>query len=109
MLYIVSAVLLYLIICVSAPFWDRYWFEAEMSAAAVYGTKHDIDEARRMLEEKAADRGIDLEEAEVEMSKDQHTVSIVVAYPDAITAFGMTLKTLEFVIEVTVYETEQIM
>jgi hypothetical protein len=95
---------------VSAPFWDRYWFEAEMSEAAVYGTKHDIDEARRMLEEKAADRGIDLEEAEVEMSKDQHnTVSIVVAYPDAITAFGITLKALEFVIDVTVYETEQIM
>jgi hypothetical protein len=110
MLYIASAVLLYLIICVSAPFWDRYWFEAEISTAAVYGTKHDIDEARRMIEEKAADRGIDLEEGELGVSKNQHnTVSVAVTYPDAIAAFGITLKTLEFTIEVIQYETEQIM
>jgi hypothetical protein len=82
--------------------------ESDLEAAAVYGTKHSIEDTRKFLREKYKERGYDFDQEDFYIEKDEvNTVSIRITYEDKITFFGFILKELEFTLEVTQRETEE--
>jgi hypothetical protein len=82
--------------------------ESDLKAAAVYGTKHSIEDTRKFLREKYKERGYDFGREDFYIQKDEdNTVTIMVTYQDEITYFGFTLKELEFRLKATKRETEE--
>ena len=107
-LIIVSVVIIYLIICVVWPFWNKYRLTSEMEEAALYGTKHDIEETLEFFGQKAKDRGYDFDPEKIHIDKNENkTVSMKWTYQDKISFFSIVLKKYEFTIEVTKRETEE--
>ena len=107
-LYIVSILILYLIICAVWPFWNKYRLTSDMEAAALYGTKHDIEETLELFTQNVKDRGYDIDPEEINIDKDENnTVSIKWTYQDKISFFSIVLKKLEFTLEVTKRETAE--
>jgi hypothetical protein len=79
-----------------------------LEAAAIYGTKHTIEETSDFLSEKLKERGDDFDPQEFHIDKDENdTVSISLTYQDEISFFGFILKKLEFTLDVTKRETEE--
>ena len=82
--------------------------ELDLKAAALYGTKHSIEDTGKFLREKYKERGYDFDQEDFHIEKDENkTVSIKITYQDEITFFGFILKELEFKLEVTERETEE--
>ena len=82
--------------------------ELDLKAAALYGTKHSIEDTGKFLREKYKERGYDFDQEDFQIEKDENkTVSIKITYQDEITFFGFILKELEFKLEVTERETEE--
>lgn len=107
-LYIVTIVILYLIICAVWPFWNKYRLTSDLEAAALYGTKHEIEETLESFSQKAKDRGYDIDPEEIHIDKDENnTVSIKWTYQDKISFFSVILKKFEFTLNVTKRETEE--
>lgn len=105
--YIVVAGIFWFVVCAIRPYWDRYWFESDMETVAVYGTKHSIEETREFLKKEFEDRGNEFDQKHFHIEKDdKNTVSISITYPDKIRFLGVTLKELEFTVEVTEQETK---
>ena len=87
------------------PYWDRYWAEMQMEAAAVYGTKNSIAKARNILVDKMMEKGFYFEVDDFVIERDENnSVSINLAYFDEISVFGVRFKELEFNLETTVHE-----
>jgi hypothetical protein len=107
-LYIVTIAILYLIVCAAWPYWNKYRLTSDMEAAALYGTKHDIEKTQEIFTQKAKDRGYDIDPEKFHIEKDENkTVSIKWTYHDKISFFSIILKKFEFTIEVTKRETEE--
>jgi len=106
-LYIVSIGLIWLIACAIWPYWNEYGIKSDLKAAALYGTKHSIEDTRKFISERAKERGYDFDPEEFHIEKDENnTVSIKLTYQDEIIFFGIFLKELEFILDVTEKETK---
>ena len=92
------------------PFWDRYWLRKDMEAAAIYGTKHSLDQTVSFLNEKMKKEGQPFTAEDFEIEKDENnTVSIRIQYEDEIRAYGTTLKSLDFDVKVVAEEVKDIL
>ena len=105
--YIVSIGLIFLIVCAIWPFWTQHGIKSDVKAAALYGTKHSIEDAEKFLSAKLKERGYNFGLQEFNIEKDENnTVSISLTYQDEISIFGLILKELEFTLDMTERETE---
>ena len=105
--YIVSIGLIWLLGCAILPYWNQNRIESDLKEAALYGTKHSIEDTRKFLSEKVKERGYDFDPQEYHIEKDENnTVSIRLTYQDEISFFGFILKELEFTLDVDKQETK---
>ena len=108
--YIVSIGLVCLIVCAVWPFWNKYRINSDLKEAAIYGTKHSIEDTREFLSENMKARGYNFDSERYYIDKDENnTVSIRLTYQDEISFFGFILKELEFTLDVTEWETKDIL
>jgi hypothetical protein len=106
--YIVSIGLIFLIVCAIWPYWTQHGIKSDLKAAALYGTKHSIEDTEKFLSEKLKGRGYNFGSREFYIEKDENnTVSINLTYQDEINVFGFILKELEFTLDMTERETEE--
>jgi hypothetical protein len=106
--YIVSIGLICLIVFVIWPYWTQHGIKSDVKAAALYGTKHSIEDTEKFLSEKVKERGYHFDPQQFYIEKDENnTVSISLTYQDEISFFGLILKELEFTLDVTKRETEE--
>ena len=106
--YIVAIGLILLIVCAIRPFWIQHGIKSDVKAAALYGTKHSIEDTEKFLSEKIKQRGYNFDPQEFYIEKDENnTVSISLTYQDEISFFGFILKKLEFALDMTERETEE--
>jgi len=104
-LYIVFALVVWLIACAAWPFWDRYKMQSDLDAAALYGTKHTVAQTRALILEKTAELGYELDAEDFAIEKDaKNSVYITLTYVDEIRFFGITLKEFEFTLEASARE-----
>ena len=90
------------------PYWNRYWFERDLEAAAIFGTKNSVKAIKSFLADKMQDRGWNLSGEDFLIEKDgNNTVYIGVSYEDEIEIFGATLKKLEFTVRVKAEEVKE--
>jgi hypothetical protein len=90
------------------PYWERYWLGRTVETAAIYGTKHTIEKTRKFLTKRMNEEGWDFDGGDftIEKEKDK-TVTISITYGDEIRIFGHTVKELEFTVERTSEEVEE--
>ena len=106
--YIVSIGLIFLIVCAIWPYWTQHGIKSDLKAAALYGTKHSIEDTEKFLSAKLKERGYNFGPEEFYIEKDENnTVSINLTYQDEISVFGFILKELEFTLDMTKRETEE--
>ena len=99
---ILAVLLLWCVICIIAPFWNKYWLAQDLGAVAIYGTKHTVADTREHLSEILERERYDFSANDFYIEKDANKDTTVgITYDDAIRIFGVTL--IEF--EVTVEET----
>jgi len=104
---IISIGLIWLIVCVIWPFWNQHGIKSDLETAALYGTKHNIEDTRKFLSEKVKERGYDFDPEEFHIEKDENNrVSISLTYQDEMSFFGFILKKLEFTLDVIERETK---
>ena len=76
---------------------NKYRLTYDLEAAALYGTQHEIEETLEIFNQKAKDRGYDIDPEEIHIEKDENkTVSIKWTYQDKISFFSIILKKFEF-------------
>ena len=108
-LYIVTAILVWLLISTIWPYWNRYRMGSDLEAAALYGTKNGILATRKFLMEKTEERGFDFDPEDITIEKDEKNgVYISLTYIDEIRFLGMTIKELEFSLEVSAEEIREV-
>lgn len=91
------------------PYWDRYWVGKELEAAAVYGTKHSIQETKGFLSERMKLSGYPFRTEDVDIEKDEkNRVTITLKYRDAVRVFGRKLKDLPFTVRKSVSEVKDV-
>ena len=106
--YIVSIGLIWLIVSSIWPYWKQYRIKSDLDTAALYGTKHSVEDTRKLLSEKLKERGYDFGPEDFNIEKDENkTVSVNLTYQDEISFFGFILKELEFELNVTKAETRE--
>ena len=90
------------------PYWDRYWIQKEVEAAAVYGTKNTVDNTKTLLFNKLQAEKYPIHEGDIYIEKDsKNTVSITVQYSDRISIFGKELEKLHFTVTATERELKE--
>ena len=100
-LYIVSIGLILLIGSAIWPYGNKYFINSDLERAALYGTKHSIEETRILLIKGLKERGLVFDPEKLQIDKNENkTVSIRLAYKDKISFFGIVLKELEFKLHV---------
>lgn len=103
--YVITAAVMWLIICAIWPYWTRFVMESDLKAVAIYGTKHSIEDTGKFLIERYKEKGFDIDQDDFSIAKDEHnTVTITVSYHDEMSCFGFVLKELAFTLEVTEHE-----
>jgi hypothetical protein len=106
--YIVSIGLIWLIVCTIWPYWRQYRIKSDLETSALYGTKHSVEDTRKLLSKKLKERGYDFGPKDFHIEKDENkTVSINLTYQDEISFFGFILKELEFHLNVIQAETRE--
>ena len=104
--YVVGITLVLILFNSVRPYWNRYWLERHMETAAVFGTKHGLNETVKLLMNKMREEGYRFNENDFIINKDEkNSVYINLAYTDEIRVFGKTLKQLDLIAEVSAYET----
>jgi len=79
------------------PYWDRYWLEKDMEAAAIFGTKNTVVATKGFLDRQMEETQRDFEGKDFAIEKhEDNTVLVSIIYEDSIRFFGVTLKELEF-------------
>ncbi len=98
---IVLVVIAVLIVCTALPFIHRASINYELKKDATYGTKHSIDETRKLLEKALKDKGVNYDPDDLEITKNERDkVKISLVYEDSIHFFSIVLKKLEFKLNV---------
>ena len=106
--YILSIALIWLIVCTIWPYWKQYQIKSDLETAALYGTKHSVEDTRGLLSKKLKERGYDFSPEHFHIDKDENkTVSINLTYQDQVSFFGYILKELEFELHVSKAETRE--
>jgi hypothetical protein len=107
------AVCIVFLLCVASavkPYWNKYWLEHEIRAAAIYGTKNSVSDTRKFLSEKIKYDWPGFSGSDFFIEKDENdTVTVGIKYCDAISVFGVSLKELEFTVEKTASEVDAIL
>jgi len=79
-----------------------------VEAAAIYGTKNTIPKTRKFLTKKMKEEGWDSTGEDFVIEKERNnTVTIRITYGDEIRLFGHTVRELEFTVEETREEVEE--
>jgi hypothetical protein len=100
-LYILLVGLILLIGSAIWPYVNKYFINSDLKEAALYGTKHSIEETQELLNKKLKDRGLIFKPEELSINKSEHkTVIIRLNYKDKMSFLGIVLKELEFKLEV---------
>jgi hypothetical protein len=98
--YIVLAAIIWAVVCVVRPYWDRYNIATELEGIAIYGTQHEVDTIKKKLEEKINENDWPFTLTDVIINKNQdRDVKISITYSDEIKIFGLSVKSLEMTIE----------
>jgi hypothetical protein len=109
MSYILVIAAVILAVSVARPYWDKYWIGKEIEVAAVYGTKHSIEDTRALLGEKMKESGYPFSPKDLEIEKDEkNRVTITLHYRDSVRVFGRKLKDLAFTVRKTVSEVKNV-
>ena len=100
-LYIVSIGLILLIGSAIWPYGNKYFITSDLKKAALYGTKHSIEETQSFLNKELKKRSLIFKPENLSINKNENkTVTIRLTYKDKISFFGIVLKELEFKLEV---------
>jgi hypothetical protein len=92
---------------ITKPYWNRYWLERHLETAAVFGTKHSLDETRDLLMSKMREEGYGFKEEDFVINKDEkNRVSINIIYTDEIEIFKKPLKQILLTAEGSAREVE---
>ena len=98
--FIVLIAVIILAVSAARPFWTKYWIGKEMEAAAVYGTKHSLEDTRKFISEKMKTEGYRFRGEHFQIEKDEkNRVTITLHYTDAVSVFGVKLKDVGFTLE----------
>ena len=101
-LYIVSIGIILLIGIVIWPYGNKYFITSDLKKAALYGTKHSVEETQSFLNKELKERGLIFEPEKLSINKNEYnTVTIRLIYKDKIGFLGIVLKELEFKLDVT--------
>ena len=107
---LIAAFLTWCAICAATPYWHRYWLGIEVEAAAIYGTKNSIKDTKQFLSLRMAEEGYFFTGDDFYMEKDEKNSTLVrITYLDEIAVFGFRLVPLEFTIEKTAKEVDQVL
>jgi len=107
---LIAAFLVWCAVCAVKPFWHRYWLGIQVEAAAIYGTKNSVRETKQFLGRRMAEEGYSFTGEDFHMEKDQKNSTLVrITYLDEIAVFGFRLLPLEFTIEKTAKEVDQVL
>ena len=95
--YILSFAVLLVVLNAIWPFINNYFINSELKKAALYGTKHSIQETRDLLVKNLEKKDIVYDPEKLSIEKNEYkTVTISLSYEDEISIFGITLKELKF-------------
>ncbi|MGE5838962.1 MAG: hypothetical protein ACM34H_03435 [Deltaproteobacteria bacterium] len=84
------------------PYWNKYWIQEEVEAAAVYGTKNSLEQTRQFLLNKLKEEGYRIGEDQVSIDKDpKNNVTVTVRYSDKISILGKEFQKLRFTVTAT--------
>lgn len=84
------------------PYWNKYWIQKEIEAAAVYGTKNSIEHTRQFLLTKLKEEGYLIGEDQIDIDKDpKNSVTVTVRYTDKISILGKDFQKLRFTLTAT--------
>jgi len=107
--YVLLIAAVVLAVSTARPYWDRYWIGKELEVAAVYGTKHSIQDTRGFLIGRMKQSGYDFRPEDFEIEKDdKNRVTITLSYRDSVRVFGRNLKNLSFTVRKTVSEVKNV-
>lgn len=107
---IIAIVVLLAVLSVIRPYWGKYSLKKDMEAAAIYGTKHKLPQIEKFLEDKNQEAGRDIELESFEIEKDEkNSVRIYIAYTDYISLFGLEFGSLDFEVETSADEIEEML
>jgi len=91
------------------PYWDKYWIGKSIEVAAVYGTKHSIQDTRAFLVERMKESGYPFSLDNIQIEKDEkNRVTITFRYQDTVSVFGRKVKDLVFTVRKTVSEVKNV-
>jgi hypothetical protein len=103
--FIFLIIIIWVVVSIVRPYWNKYWLGQDVEAAAIYGTKNSVVDTRRFLSQKMKEAGRDFTGEDFTITKDEeNNVTISITYYDAIRVFGVTLKELEFTLKRTMSE-----
>ena len=98
-------IIIWVVVGMVRPYWDKYWLGQDVETAAIYGTKNSVEETRRFLTKKMKEAGCDFTGEDFRIIKDKdNNVTISITYYDKIDVFGVILKELKFTLKKTVSE-----
>jgi hypothetical protein len=102
MFYIISLGLILLIGSAIYPYWNKYLITSDLEEAALYGTKHSVEDTQNLISKKIEERGYVFDPENLYVEKDDdNSVTIGLTYQDKISFLGIVLKELEFKLDVT--------
>lgn len=106
--FILSIILVWSVLNTARPFWDRYWFELQLRAATIYGTKNSIERVGAFLNVVMRNEGYDFDAEDFVIEKDENNNCFIsIEYTDEISFFGVTLTEIDFVVEASASEVEE--
>jgi hypothetical protein len=98
--YIVLAVVVWAVVCVVRPYWDRYSIANDLEVVAIYGTQHEVDDIKKQLKEKISENDWPFTITDMLIKKNEdRDVKLSITYPDEIKIFGFSVKSLEMTVE----------
>jgi hypothetical protein len=107
--YVLVLAAIVLAVSVARPYWDKYWIGKELETAAVYGTKHSVQDTRSFLSERMNRSGYQFRPEDFKIEKDEkNRVTITIKYRDGVRVFGRNLKGLAFTVTKTVSEVKDV-
>ena len=110
MMIIIAIFILLAALSIIRPYWGKYSLQKDIEAAAIYGTKHKLPQIENFLEKKNLEEGRDIPLENFEIEKDEkNSVTISVAYTDYISLFGFRFGTLDFQLEASADEIEEVL
>ena len=100
-LYVVSFGVALLIVSALWPYGNRYFINSDLKKAALYGTKHSIEDTERLLIKELKEKRFNFDPEKLSIDKNENNaVTIRLTYQDKISFFGIVLKELEFKLDV---------